>query len=308
MAEWLRTHPNIFLCPQKEPYFFNTDDGPPLYTLDQYEALFHDANDEHIVIGEASTFYLSSSKAVMNIMRYKPDARFIVMVRNPVEMAPAYHAEFVLRGAESVKDFVTAWHLQESRRLGRNLPAFYLTQRHFLYGQICSLGAQLEILLRIVPSERVLVIIMDDLFSNPRNEYLRVLKFLGVPDDSRSHFPAYNSARVSRWPNLLRCAYLLVQAKQGLGITGGWGIWSWIMAASQFEQERPALQKDMVTTLKEYFSGDIELLEKLLGRDLRHWLEGADAVKAPRRSGRIGCVRTPSHPPESRQLIAGPAG
>jgi Sulfotransferase domain len=129
MAEWLRTHPNIFVSPNKEPNFFNTHDGPRLYTSDQYEALFRGANDEHVAVGEASALYLSSSEAVINIMRYKPDARFIVMVRNPAEMAPSYHAELVLHGAENVKDFVTAWHLQESRRLGRNLPAFYSTQR-----------------------------------------------------------------------------------------------------------------------------------------------------------------------------------
>jgi Sulfotransferase family len=272
MAEWLRTHPNIFVSPNKEPNFFNADDGPRLYTSDQYEALFRGANDEHVAVGEASPFYLSSSEAVINITRYNPDARFVVMVRNPVEMAPSYHAELVLHGAENVKDFVTAWHLQESRRLGRNLPAFYSTQRHFLYGQMCSLGAQLERLLRIVPPEHVLVIILDDISSNPQNEYLRVLKFLSVPYDGRSHFPVYNSARASRWPSLLRWAYLLVQAKQRLGITRGWGIWGRMMAASQFEKERPALSKDMVATLKKYFDDDIKLLGKLLGRDLRHWL------------------------------------
>jgi hypothetical protein len=98
-----------------EPYFFNTDDEPRLYTLDRYEDLFRGAHEQHIAIGEASTFYLSSSNAVTNIIRYQPDARFIVMVRNLVEMAQSYHAEMVLRGAESVEDFFAAWSLQKDR-------------------------------------------------------------------------------------------------------------------------------------------------------------------------------------------------
>jgi Sulfotransferase family len=272
VAEWLRCHPNIFMSAEKEPYFFNTDDGPSLYTLDRYEDLFRGAHEQHIAIGEASAFYLSSSKAVINIIRYQPEARFIVMVRNPVEMAQSYHAEMVRRGAESVRDFSSAWRLQEDRRLGLNLPAFSATNRHFLYGEICSLGAQLERLLSIVPRDRVLVIVLDDMASNPRNEYLRVLNFLGVPDDGRSQFRVHNSARAPRWPNLLRWTYLLLRAKRGLGIKGGLGVATWMMAATQFEQQLPSLPTDVTETLKKHFAGDVERLGKLLGRDLRHWL------------------------------------
>jgi hypothetical protein len=180
MAEWLRTHPNIFMC-EKEPCYFNTDDGPSSYTLDTYEGLFRGAREQHIAIGEASALYLYSSTAVTNIIRYQPDARFIVMVRNPVEMAQSYHVEMLLRGAESVQDFLAAWSLQEDRRSGRHLPAFAVTSRHFLCGEVCSLGAQLERLLSIVRRDRVLVIVLDDVASNPRNEYLRVLEFWASP-------------------------------------------------------------------------------------------------------------------------------
>jgi hypothetical protein len=272
MADWLRNHPNIFLSRPKEPCYFNTDDGPSPYTLDTYEGLFRGAREQHIAIGEASALYLYSSKAVTNIIRYQPVARFIVMVRNPVEMAQSYHAEMLLRGAESVKDFPTAWSLQEDRRSGLNLPAFPAMSRHFMYGEMCSLGAQLERLLSIVRRDRVLVIVLDDIVSNPRNEYLRVLEFLGVPDDGRSQFPVRNSARASRWPKLARCTYLLLQAKRRLGMKGGLGAATWLMAATQLEQARPPLPTDAAAILKEHFASDVELLGKLLGRNLRHWL------------------------------------
>jgi hypothetical protein len=276
MAEWLRNHPNIFMSPEKEPDYFNTDDGRSSYTLDTYEGLFRGAREQHIAIGEASALYLFSSRAVTNIIRYQPDARFIVMVRSPVEMAQSYHAEMVLRGAESVQDFLTAWSLQKDRRSGINLPAFPATRRHFLYGEMCSLGAQLERLLSIVPIDRVLIIVLDDMASNPRNEYLRVLEFLGVPDDGRSQFPVRNSARASRWPKLTRCTYLLLEAKRRLGIKDGLGAATWMMAATQFEQPRPPLPTAAEAILKNHFGSDVERLGKLLGRDLRHWLTGRE--------------------------------
>lgn len=102
------------------------------------------------------------------------------MVRNPLEMAPALHAEMVFAGLENVHDFREAWCLQEMRRRGRQLPAFSSwARRRLLYGEVCLLGAQLERLLSLVPSHRVLTLVVDDVRADPQTTYLRVLNFLG---------------------------------------------------------------------------------------------------------------------------------
>jgi sulfotransferase family protein len=136
LARWLGDHPNIFMAPQKEPHFFNTDDRRGVATLVEYEDLFRNAQREHVAVGEASVWYLSSSQAVRNILQYNPNARFIVMVRNPIEMAPALHGEMLISGLECIKDFSRAWNAQEERRQGLHLPALSWTQRRFLYGDI----------------------------------------------------------------------------------------------------------------------------------------------------------------------------
>jgi hypothetical protein len=103
----------------KEPHFFNTDDRRFISTLEAYENLFRDASRSYCAVGDASVWYLSSTEAVQNILAYQPDARFIVMVRNPVEMAPALHAQMLISGHENVHNFSAAWHYQEERRQGR---------------------------------------------------------------------------------------------------------------------------------------------------------------------------------------------
>jgi len=121
VAVLLSEHPHIYM-PQKEPHFFNTDHRRFLNSLEGYERLFARADARHRAVGEASVWYLSSASAVKNILDYAPEAKFIVMLRNPVEMAPSLHEEQVFTGRENVTDFAKAWALQDVRRRGHQLP------------------------------------------------------------------------------------------------------------------------------------------------------------------------------------------
>jgi hypothetical protein len=81
LARWVGEHPSVFICPEKEPHFFNTDDRHRgVEAIVDYEALFSGAQEQHVAIGEASVWYLSSLEAVPNILRYEPAAKFIVLV------------------------------------------------------------------------------------------------------------------------------------------------------------------------------------------------------------------------------------
>jgi hypothetical protein len=268
---WLDEHPQIFMSPIKEPHFFNSDDRQAIRTLDEYKALFRGATEEHIAVGEASVWYLSSANAVDAILGYQPEAKFIVMVRNPIEMAPALHGEMLLSGLEYEHEFPMAWSLQEERRQGRRIRGSW-AQRRFLYGEICSLGMQLERLYKIVLSYRVLTIVLDDIRADPRREYLRVLKFLSVPDDGRLDFPVYNRASVFRYPLIQRIAYPFLHLKDRIGVSSGLGLWTRVENLMEMELRREPLAPEMISVLNEYFSKDVELLGQLLGRDLRQWL------------------------------------
>ena len=104
----------------KEPHFFNTDDRLGIASLSEYEDLFRDAGacSRRRSIGAV----LVRAVAISNILQYQPDARFIVLLRNPIEMAVALHTEMVIAGLENIIDFQTAWNLQDQRRWARRLP------------------------------------------------------------------------------------------------------------------------------------------------------------------------------------------
>ena len=270
---WLRAHPNVFMSDMKEPHFFNCDDHLGISNLSDYEEIFRDATDSDVAVGEASVLYLSSPVAVQNILQYQPEARFIVLVRNPIEMAVALHSEMLIYGRENTASFRTAWHLQGERRQGRRIPAFGGPHRCFLYGDVCSLGAQLERLLAVAKGNRVLTIVLDDIRENPRREYLRLLTFLGVSDDGQVNFQVENTARILRRPWAARSQYITWQVKKKLHIKVSPKLLKSVYSGNVVAAERPELDQDTYNILKEYFTRDVDLLGGLIGRNLRHWME-----------------------------------
>lgn len=272
LAAWLAEHPQIYFSPTKEPHFFNSDHNRFINALESYEKLFAGATQRHRAVGEASVWYLYSTTAVANILRYNPAAKFVVMLRNPVEMAPSLHEELVFTGREDVTDFARAWGLQDERRQGRHLPRMVWEPAYVQYGALCSLGAQVERLLAAVPRERVKFVLLEDMARDPAGTYRSVLQFLGVDDDGRSEFAAVNQAKQRRWPFLLTVAWLATRLKKALGIEGGLGLWRRIDARNRIERERPPVDEPTRRMLRDYFRADIDKLQRLIGRDLSPWL------------------------------------
>jgi len=272
LAAWLAEHPEIYFSPSKEPHFFNTDHRRFINTLQGYESLFADARERHRAVGEASVWYMYSTTAVPNILAYNNDARFIVMLRNPIEMAPSLHEELVFTGRENVKDFTEAWKLQELRQNGQHLPSMVWEPKYVQYGAACCIGAQLDRVLQSVRRDRLMIILLEDLAAQPAAVYRSVLEFLKVNDDGRTDFTAHNAAKKRRAPLFLRLAWLSVTIKSTLGIEGGLGLWKHFDAWNRIERKRAPIDQQMRASLREYFRADIERLQALIGHDLKHWL------------------------------------
>jgi len=286
LASWSGEHPNVYMSPVKEPHFFCSDfNGALIPNEAEYYRLFKEATDQHIAVGEASTAYLYSKVAVPRIEQELPGAKYIVLVRNPVEMAYSLHAHYIFWGAEHISDFEIAWRLSPERCAGRMVSRWCSEPLLMDYQSMCKLGEQLERLFNIVPRERVLILVLDDIKENPRREYLKVLDFLGVPDDGRQEFPVKNPAKVRRWPWLYKGVRLLGRAsrktKQLLGIptnrrTGILRVTNSINIKYRPRSPMPVqLRKELI----EYFKPDVEKLGRLIDRDFSHWLLLPDEVE-----------------------------
>ena len=281
-AAWLAEHPKIYMSPLKEPHHFNDEEPDGIRNLREYESLFEGAGEQHVAVGEASVRYLYSGCAVSNILRYAPDARFIVMIRNPVEMAPSLHEQRLFSLNEDVQDFETAWKLQAERALGHFLPQGCLVPARLQYGAYCRLGEQLDRLLQKVPRERCKFILLDDIRRDPRAVYLDVLQFLGVPDDGRKSFPKMNVAKDRRSRAMARFITGLGRLKKRMGFSPvkGWGLLNRINRWNRAERPRPSISPTMKQVLIAYYRDDIRKMETILGRDLGKWLSLEEDEKA----------------------------
>ena len=276
VANWLREHPRIFMTSRpKEPMYFDDDIfNPDRMSLRQYESLFAGAESSHLVVGEATTSYLRSVEAIPKIIEYSPAARFLVAVRNPVEMAPSVHAQALYTQHEDIADFQEAWHAQADRKLGKRLPAHgQKYAERFIYADVCRLGRQLERLLDQVSRDQVMVVFMDDIRRDPARVYIDILNFLGVPDDGRREFPSANARKRARLPVLSKLMALAARYKRVLGLQGvRTGAFLKFHDWNQVAVDSGELDQNFRKELVDCFEADIQLLGKLTDRDLSHWL------------------------------------
>lgn len=278
LAFWLSAHPNVYFSPEKEPHHFNSDDHRSYPDLAAYEALFQGATEDHLAIGEASTWYLYSKEAANNIEAYRSDARYIVCLRNPIEMAYSLHEQKVFLGYEHILDFEKAWSLNADRAEGKMTSTWCRNPRHLDYGSACLIGEQLERLLSTVQRSKVHTLLLDDVKDNPRQHYLKVLSFLGLPDDGREIFPLRNPAkeRKSKLAHTLMQAMVLL--KETLGIRKSFGLLGGLEKKNVTYRDRDPLSPAMRVVLENHFRDDIKRLSGLLDRDLSHWFKGSQTV------------------------------
>lgn len=273
LSEYLRSHPNVFFSEPKELHFFNEDFANGLAAnMSDYLRYFEGATEDHAAVGEGSVFYLRSEVAVPNILSFQPDARFIVMLRNPVDIVYSLHSRAVYALDEDVTNFAEAWRLQGERKQGRYLPRLCREPKVFLYGEMCLLGRQMERLYMTTSRERVKVIFFEDFVNDTRDVYEDVLDFLGLESDARNSFPPENTNMSFRsfgveWA--LRHVYIV---KENLGIHRGMNIGKWIRIKNTIVKPREPMDLDLVPDLKQFFQQDVSKLAKLTGRNLDHWI------------------------------------
>jgi sulfotransferase family protein len=279
LAEWLRQHPQVFLPKSRiEPNFFNTDHVEKFrLTLAEYERLFDSVGDQHKHVCEKSVWYLSSTEAVPSILEYSPDAKFVVCVRNPIEMAYALHHHQVFDGIERLSSFRDAWEAQGERATKQDRSARSST--YLLYGWTCQLGAQLERLLARARAERVHVLFMDDIKKAPEAAYAGLLDFLTLSPFTPK-FPVVNQAKANRFPLIRQIAIKAGGAKRALGIRRPFGILDRIGRWNRTTQKWQP-DEEMTGVLSSYFEEDVALLARLTGRDLSHWLDWPRDVPRP---------------------------
>ena len=280
LYRYLQQHPQIYMSPVKEPYFFAFDgeqldfQGPGdsekkyITNVDSYEALFESKSDE-VAIGEASPGYLASTSAPERIRKYIPDAKMIAILRDPVERAYSQYLSLVFQNLEPITDFAQAMRAEETRIRAKWLPRWRYRQRGFY-------GKQLKRYLHLFDQRQIRVYLYEDFRSDPLSVVQDVSRFLGVdetfvPNMSEKH----NVTWVYKNEALHRILTNPNPAKSLLGPLFPIGLRARIRSKLMDLNltERPRLSPETRSHFIEEYREDILELQELIQRDLSKWLQ-----------------------------------
>lgn len=275
ISNWLAQHPNVFFSENKELDFFYNYKGIESKLTDYFEN-FKGAGCGHSVVAEGSVWYLFSPKAISSIEQNFPDAKYVVCLRNPVEMAISLHAQKVFTGHELEADFVNAWKLSDSRAKGGFDKIFDLKggdPSHMAYKKACMLGAQVDAFLKIVSPERVHFIVMDDIKNNPERVWEALQRFLGIKPFNEIQFTHVNKASKRKFLGLHYFLMFVARFKKTLGVKFNTGIFSGVHRYNSVESSYELPAEEFLEEMKEYFADDVRRLSVSVGRDLESWVQ-----------------------------------
>ena len=277
LYEYLRKHPQVFMPAHKEPHYFARDfDIPPEWCIrddHQYVRLFAGAESGNR-IGEASVWYLYSQIAAQELHRFSPDARIIVMLRNPIDMMYSLHGQFLWNCNDDILDFEEALAAQEERGRGLRIPPEAHMPAALQYIQVASFSSQVRRYHEAFGAERVHVILFDDFVRDTAGEYESVLRFLEVDPNFIPDFKISNPAKpitprlnrfFARRPALRQALHTVVPAPVVRKVNYA------LPHLVQTVARPPRIDPRLRARLAPRFAAEIESLEQLLGRNLASW-------------------------------------
>lgn len=161
----LGQHPEIYLSPVKEPAFFCEGENWAR-GFEWYESLFVGVKSESI-IGEGSTYYTQRplfENVASKIAAYSPGAKFLYIIRDPIERAISHYWYAVQRHRENEGMMAAI----------KNKP-HYVAASDYLY--------QLEPYIEAFGRERIHVVTYESFFNNPEVGLRRIFEWLEIGID-----------------------------------------------------------------------------------------------------------------------------
>ena len=204
---YLSGHPRIAEPVVKEIHYFSH------YWSDRsdawYLAHFPSVRRSGVITGEASPGYLDDPESPARVLSVLPDAKIIVLLRDPVARAISHYHHDINIGVRERRELVdylafegmklrpelTSRLISHSEWAARPMkpsadepwPPTYIRQG--LYAE------QLENWFKYLSRDQFLIMKAEDLFADPKSAYARALSFLGLPFFNQGPMEAHNVGR-----------------------------------------------------------------------------------------------------------------
>ena len=274
LYEYLRQHPDIFMPEWKELSFFIGDPCGLLHRVNKarnYFKVFTDAQ-KYKAVGEASTGYLFDEAAAEMIRDQLGLIKIIIILRDPVAMSYSLYNHQVRKEGETCATFESALAAEENRRQSRNFKQrCYGWYANYYYYNRGLYFEQVKRYLDIFGTERVKIILFDELAAATVKAVQDVYKFLGVDDtyvpETKVHNPAGGIISI---PKFWEDAGLFLKTYQYIFSKNLFKKIPHLIRNIGRRPPRP-INPETAHDLRLKYNNDICRLEQLIGKDLAAW-------------------------------------
>ena len=195
---YLLQHPDIFMPSDiiyKEPAYFSDIKG--MKNLNEYMSLFTNAKTEKM-IGEASAAYITSPESPGRIRNLIPDAKILIMLRNPIDRAYSLYNWMACNGYEYIESFEQALKFEVSDRyenesFKNSNPEYYY---NYLYFHSGLYSEQIKRFLDNFERKQLYFIIFEKFKNQVQQEVKKVFKFLDVDADFVPNIKTHNEGKI----------------------------------------------------------------------------------------------------------------
>lgn len=262
LHRYLQSHPDIWFPPRPQEIHFFDAEKNYARGLDWYARFFNGCGDASW-IAQTSPLYMYYPDVPARIASVAPDARFVFILRNPVERAYSHYWLAIRYGMETLP-FNEALAVEAER-----IREGYDQLRFFSYADRGYYAAQLRRFLAHFPRASLHILVTEAFAEEPERTAAQLAEFLGIDGGA---FPrrarksrVYNRAKMARWPRLQRWArplrlwtptfYAIIEAVN--------------LRETAYPPMEPALRKQ----LTERFAADVEALATEFGVDVSPWAD-----------------------------------
>jgi len=266
------------MSPVKEPHYLchhhlpETFSGPGdegfshgvVRSLPKYEQLFTRVNQESIV-GEASVYYLYYPDTAERIKEFNPDAKVILILRNPVDRAFSAYLHTVRDGRETLS-FEQALREEPRRRESGYQPLWW-------YKEVGLYSSQVQRYLETFDQGHLRIFLYED-FKSTELLLQNVLSFLRIDTQTEINTSAqHNVSGVPRakWaynffskPNPVKQILKALMPEKLAHQLGE--------RAKNMTLQKVTMAENTRKQLQDYFRSDIQSLQSMIGRDLSSWV------------------------------------
>ncbi len=284
-------HPAIGLLKPADASFFTDDlfasmqswddrrlvlsDWDEQHSLTEYLALFRHVDGQSI--GHKGADLLFWTPAHERMMRFVPNIKLLVVLRDPTNRAASHYLNEVSKGRETLP-FAPALAVEEDRA---RLSAY--AHFHYSYRERGFYHASLERLFDVVPRSQVHVIIFEELVKEPRRTLNEIFEFVGVDPLPAPILPhsnpnaAVRARPIFERPGLQRVVAFnkrVTNAAVSRTVRQNDRKIAWrrrLNSATHQTLTRSDLPTAEMDTLREAYHNEAKLLSQLLDRDIAAW-------------------------------------